>query len=106
MSWITSIFIKLMSPRDLVGENSGEFLRHINVGYQRTHSFRTQLFTFNYFVLRIEVHFFCLHWEMKGHWSRVNLVKREALLKDLHGTSVLSFPNANKKSVFQSLYLY
>ena len=28
------------------------------------------------FLLRIEVHF-CLHWEMKGHWSRVNLVKRE-----------------------------
>ena len=26
-------------------------------------------------------------------------------LKDLHATSVLSFPNANKKRVFQSLYL-
>ena len=49
--------------------------------------------------------FFCLHWEMKGHWSRVNLVKPEALLKDLDTTSVLSFPNANQKSVFQSLYL-
>ena len=34
---------------------------------------------------------------MKGHWSRVNLVKRFALLKDLHATSVLSFPNAKKK---------
>ena len=34
--------------------------------------------------IRIEVHLFCLHWEMKGHWSRVNLVER-------------SFPNANKK---------
>ena len=32
--------------------------------------------------LRIEVHFFRLHWEMKGHWSSVNLVKYEALLKD------------------------
>ena len=55
--------------------------------------------------LRIEVHFFCLHWEMKGHWSRVNLVKREALLKDLHATSVLSFPNANKKVYFNP-YIY
>ena len=26
--------------------------------------------------LRIEVPFFCLHLEMKGHWSHVNLVKR------------------------------
>ena len=43
----------------------------------------------------IEVHFFRLHWEMKGHWLSVNFVKREALLKDLHTTSVLSFPNAN-----------
>ena len=40
--------------------------------------------------IRIDVHFFLLHWEMKGHWSRVNLVKR-------------SFPNANEKSVLQSL---
>ena len=47
--------------------------------------------------LRIEVHFFRLHWEMKGHWSCVNLVKREALLKDLHVTSVLSFPNADEQ---------
>ena len=46
--------------------------------------------------LRIEVHFFRLHWEIKGHWSCVNFVKREAFLKDLHATSVLSFPNANK----------
>ena len=30
-----------------------------------------------------QVYFF-LHWEMTGHWSRVNLVKYEALLKDLH----------------------
>ena len=30
--------------------------------------------------IRIEVHFFSLHWEMKGHWSRVNLVKRFARL--------------------------
>ena len=42
---------------------------------------------------------------MKGHWSRVNPVKREAILKDLHATGVLSFPNANEKSVLQSLYL-
>ena len=39
---------------------------------------------------------FRLHCEMKGHWSRVNLVKHEALLKDLHATSVLSFSNANE----------
>ena len=32
----------------------------------------------------IEVHFFRMHWEMKGQWSRVNLV--------LHATSVLLFP--------------
>ena len=50
--------------------------------------------------LRIEVHFFRLYWEMKGHWSRENLVKREALLKGLHATSVLPFPNANKKVYF------
>ena len=25
--------------------------------------------------IRIEVHFYSFHWEMKGHWSRVNLVK-------------------------------
>ena len=43
--------------------------------------------------LRIEVHFFVCIGKWKGHWSRVNLVKRE----DLHATSVLSFPNANKK---------
>ena len=48
---------------------------------------------------------FRLHWEMKGHWSRVNIVKLEALLEDLHATSVLSFPNANEKSVLQSLYI-
>ena len=43
---------------------------------------------------------------MKGHWSRVYLVKREVLLEDLHATNVLPFPNANeKKSVLQSLYL-
>ena len=32
--------------------------------------------------LRIEVHFFSLHWEMKGHWSRVNLLKREPNAKN------------------------
>ena len=50
--------------------------------------------------LRIEVHFFCLHWEIKGHWLSVNVVKGEALFKDLRATSVLSFPNANKKLYF------
>ena len=54
---------------------------------------------------RIEVHFFRLHWEMKGHWSCVNLVRHKALLKDLHATSVLSFPNANKKVYFNP-YIY
>ena len=69
----------------------------------------TVLFTINlsYKVyLRIEVHFFCLYWEMKGHWSCVNLVKREALLKDLHTTIVLSFPNANKKKVYFNPHIY
>ena len=42
-----------MSPRDFVGEINGEFLRHINVGYQRTHSVRTQLFSFFVSELRI-----------------------------------------------------
>ena len=42
---------------------------------------------------------------MKGHWSRVNLVKSEALLKDLHATSVLLFPNENKKVYFNP-YIY
>ena len=46
---------------------------------------------------------FCLYWEMKGHGSRVHLVKREALLKDLHATGILSFLNAKQKSVLQSL---
>ena len=53
--------------------------------------------------LRIEIHF--LHWEMKGHWSRVNLVKCKALFRDLHATSVLSFPNANEKLYFNP-YIY
>ena len=45
--------------------------------------------------LRIEVAFFFgLHWEMKGHGSRVNIVKCKTLLKDLHTTCVLSFLNA------------
>ena len=42
---------------------------------------------------------------MKGHWSPVNLVKREALLKDLLATSVLPFPNTNKK-VYINPYIY
>ena len=42
--------------------------------------------------LRIEVHFILLHWEMKGHWSCVNLVKHEV-------------PNANEK-VYFNLYIY
>ena len=41
LSCIISIFIKFMSSRDLVGEINGEFLRHINVVYQHTRSFRT-----------------------------------------------------------------
>ena len=51
--------------------------------------------TFNQ--LRTEVNFCRLHWEMKGHWSRVNFVKCEAILNDLHATSVLSFSNANEQ---------
>ena len=49
--------------------------------------------------LRIEVHFFCLRMEMKGHRSRVILWAAICTLQDLHVTLVLSFPNANKKSV-------
>ena len=56
--------------------------------------------------LRIEKNFFCLNWEMKGRWSSVNHVKCEALLNDLHATSVLSFPNANKKKVYFNPYIY
>ena len=48
--------------------------------------------------IRIELHFlFCLHWEIKGNWSRVNLWEALHDSQDLHVTSVLSFPNANKK---------
>ena len=43
---------------------------------------------------------FCLHWEMRGHLSHVNLVKRGVLLKDLDANSVLSFPNVHKKVYF------
>ena len=50
--------------------------------------------------------FFRLHWEMEGHWSRVNLVKREVLLKDLQATSILSFPNANEKKGYFNPYTY
>ena len=46
--------------------------------------------------IRIEVHFFRLHWEMKRHWSCVNLWEAQ----DLHVTSVLSFPNANEKKAW------
>ena len=49
--------------------------------------------------IRIEVHFLILHWEMKGHWSRVNLKEELRASQDLHMTSVLSFPNANKKKI-------
>ena len=42
---------------------------------------------------------------MKEHWSSVNVVKREALLEDLHATSVISFPNANEKVYFNP-YIY
>ena len=49
--------------------------------------------------LRIEIHLlFAL--ENERTRSRVNLVQREALLKALHATSVLSFPNATKKVYF------
>ena len=34
---------------------------------------------------------------MKRHWSLVNLVKCEVLLKDLHGTSVLSYSQCKQK---------
>ena len=64
------------------------------------------LVTLTIIYLRIEVHSFSLHWEMKGHWSRVNLVLCEALLKDLHVTNVLSFPNANKKVYYFNPYIY
>ena len=41
--------------------------------------------------------FFYLHWEMKGQWSRVNHWEALHASQNLHMTSVLSFPNANKK---------
>ena len=58
-----------------------------------------------WFHLRIVVHFFGFHWKMKRHWSRVNLVRREVLLKDWHTTSVLSFPNANEQK-FTSILIF
>ena len=42
---------------------------------------------------------------MKGHWSRVNLIKCETLLKDLYAISVLSFPNANKNKRPKGSYI-
>ena len=39
--------------------------------------------------LRFELHFFVCIGKMKGHWSHVNHVKREAILEDLHTTSAL-----------------
>ena len=35
----------------------------------------------------------------------LGIERTEALLKDLHATSILSFPNANEKSVLQSLIM-
>ena len=60
-----------------------------------------------HFHLRIEIHFFVCIWKWdRRHRSWVNLLKREALLRDdLHATCVLSFPNANKKVYFKS-YIY
>ena len=49
---------------------------------------------------RIEVHFFCLHWEMKGHRSHVNLVKHEALLRIYTRPVSLYFPMQTKKVYF------
>ena len=50
---------------------------------------------------------FCLHFEMKGLGSRVNLVKHEAFLKDLHATCVLSYSNVKKKEeVYFVPYIY
>ena len=40
--------------------------------------------------IRIEVLFFCLHWEVKGHGSGVNLWEALRDSQDLHVTSVLS----------------
>ena len=40
---------------------------------------------------------------MKGHWSHVNLWEVLCASQNLHMTSVFSFPNANEKSVLQSL---
>ena len=54
--------------------------------------------------IRIEVHFFRLHWEMKGQWSRVNLWEALRTPQDLHETSVLSFPDANEKKCTSILY--
>ena len=56
--------------------------------------------------LRIKVQFFCLHLEMKGHWSRVNLVKREALHKIYTRPVSFHFPMQTKKKVFFSPYIY
>ena len=42
-------------------------------------------------------HYFCLHGEMKRHWSRLNLWEALGASQISHVTSVHSFPNANKK---------
>ena len=40
--------------------------------------------------------FFCLHWEIKGHMSRLNIFQREALLKDLHNVLQLLYTYAKE----------
>ena len=51
--------------------------------------------------IRIEEHFFCLNWEMKGHSSFVNLWEAFALHKIYTWPVSFNFPM--QKSVFQSL---
>ena len=46
----------------MLGKGAFVFYKHLYLGIGRYEVF-----------FMIDVHFFGLHWEMKGHWSRVNL---------------------------------
>ena len=79
-------------------------VRLLSCGRAKGLRFKLQRLGISCFQLRIGVHCFCLHWEMKGHWSRVNLVKCAALLKELHTTT--AFISQLKKKVYFNPYIY
>ena len=59
----------------------------------------------SYFQLRIEVHFFCLHREMKGHWSRVNLVEARSTSQRFT-RNLCPFISTCKQKVYFNHFIY